>query len=138
MMGDMNNTHTSIDRWREIIRKQSAGGFSIAAFCRREGVTQSAFYAWRRKLRDEATFVEVKFAPEPLDEAGVIKPPSDAGVFKPSSDAGAIKPPGDAGTLELRLPGRRCVVVRPGFDRRTLLDLLATLDVDGAGRGAEA
>ena len=30
--------------------------------------------------------------------------------------------------IELRLPGERSVVVGPGFDRRTLLDLLHVLE----------
>ncbi len=34
--------------------------------------------------------------------------------------------------IELRLPGRQCVVVRPGFDRRTLIELLAVLETGGS------
>jgi hypothetical protein len=52
-------------------------------------------------LRDAVSFAEVKIAPEPADELSGI---------------------------ELRLAGQRCVVVRPGFDRQTLLDLLAVLE----------
>ena len=37
--------------WRGALAKFSAGGLSIRAFCRREGLTESAFYAWRRELR---------------------------------------------------------------------------------------
>jgi hypothetical protein len=36
--------------------------------------------------------------------------------------------PADAGALEVRLSGGRCIVVRAGFDRQTLLDLEATLE----------
>jgi len=50
------------------------------------------------------TFAEVQVAPEP-----------------------ACDPRG----IELRLPGQRSVVVRPGFDRQTLLDLLAALEAGG-------
>jgi hypothetical protein len=31
-------------------------------------------------------------------------------------------------TIELRLPYGRCVIIRPGFDRSTLRELLATLE----------
>ncbi|HOA74140.1 MAG TPA: hypothetical protein PL151_20820, partial [Phycisphaerae bacterium] len=40
------------------------------------------------------------------------------------SSPAIVKPDG----IELRLPGNRCVVVRPGFDRQTLIDLLAALE----------
>ena len=77
------------------------------AFCRRAGVSQASFYAWRRRLCGEATFAEVTVSREAAS---------------------------DRGGIELRLPGERCVVVRPGFDRRTLRELL---DVLGAGVGRE-
>jgi transposase-like protein len=73
----------------------------VAAFCRRAGVSQPSFYAWRRKLQDEVTFAEVKLPREAVAETGGI---------------------------ELRLPGRRCVVVRAGFDRQALLELLQVLE----------
>lgn len=37
--------------WREVLDHFSASGLSIRAFCRREGLAESAFYAWRRELR---------------------------------------------------------------------------------------
>ena len=76
----------------------------MTAFCRRAGVPQSSFFAWRRRLREEASFAEVKLSAEPVVQAGA---------------------------MELHLPGDRWIVVRPGFDRRTLLELLAALDSAG-------
>jgi hypothetical protein len=38
-------------------------------------------------------------------------------------------PASDYGALELRLPRGRRVIVRRGFDRRTLRDLVGTLEV---------
>ena len=35
----------------------------VTAFCRQAEVSQPSFYAWRKKLRDEATFAEVKLPP---------------------------------------------------------------------------
>jgi hypothetical protein len=106
MLGAMNKV--PVERWREIIRAQQVGGLSVTAFCRRARVPQSSFFAWRRKLRDAVTFAEVQVAPEP-----------------------ACDPCG----IELCLPGRRSVIVRPGFDRHTLLVLLAALEA-GDGRSA--
>ena len=88
---------------------------SVAAFCRRAGVPLSSFYAWQRRLRttepsggDAADFVEVQLPASPAAEADAI---------------------------ELRLPGQRGVVVRPGFDRQTLLELVHALEASASGRG---
>ena len=100
-------------RWREIVRGHADSGLSVAAYCRRARVPQSSFYAWRRKLRERgalsntrrsiATFAEVRVTPGPE-----------------SAD--------DHGALELHLRRGRHVIVRPGFDRQTLRDLVATLE----------
>jgi Transposase len=41
-----------LDRtWRLRIQRQSASGLSIAAFCRREGLSARLFYSWRSRLK---------------------------------------------------------------------------------------
>ena len=107
-------------RWREILRKQRASGLSVAAFCRRSRITQTSFYAWRRKLRDVATFTEVRVTSE-------------------SALTGDALPV--ARSLEVVLTGGRSIAVRPGFDRATLLALVdalerGTADADGEESGA--
>ena len=100
-------------RWREILRRQRASGLSVVAFCRRSHIAQASFYAWRRKLRDAATFTEVRISPE------VIR---------------------GADALELVLAEGRRIMVRPGFDRRTLLALVDALErgpADGAGEESD-
>lgn len=98
----------SIARWREIVEQQRGSGLTITAFCRRMGVAQASFFAWRRKLRAGVSlrglgemFAEVKVAPQPATGSSAI---------------------------ELRLSNGRCVLVRAGFDQRTLLELVATLE----------
>ncbi len=95
------------DRWRKIIQQQQTSGLPVLAFCRRAGVPQSSFFAWRRKLRQSSTFAEVKLSAEPVSVV--------------------------AAGIELRLPGGRRVLVRPGFDRQTLLDLLDLLEARSSG-----
>jgi hypothetical protein len=117
MLGVMRKARESgaAARWREVIRGHAESGLSVAAYCRRARVPQSSFYAWRRKLRDAGTFAEVRVTPEP-----------------DSVD--------DRGALELHLRHGRRVIVRPGFDRQTLRDLVATLehgDTDGSAREAD-
>ena len=97
----MSTRRAVADRWRRILEQQRRSGSSVAAFCRRAGVSQPSFYAWRQKLRGAGTFIEVKWPRETAVEAGGV---------------------------ELRLPGRRCVVIRPGFDRQTLIELLHVLE----------
>ena len=88
-------------RWREILRRQTESGLSVAAYCRRSKIPQASFYSWRRKLRDAATFTEVQVTPEP----------------SPVADA-----------LELISPGGHRIVVRPGFDHVALVAPIDTLD----------
>jgi transposase-like protein len=101
MLGAMSKPSDSVARWREIVRRQSQSGLSVAAYCRRARVSQASFCVWRRKLRDAPTFAEVRVRAELA---------------------------GDAGALELCLTDGRRIVVRAGFDRQTLLDLVATLE----------
>ncbi len=101
------------ERWRKILERQRASGLSALAFCRRAGLAPASLYAWRRRLRNEATFAEVTM----------------------TADREATA---DAGEIELRLPGRRSIAVRPGFDRRTLLDVLEVLEARWAGTEAGA
>ena len=50
-----------LDRtWRQRIQRQSASGLSIAAFCRREGLSARLFYAWRGRL-------EARSLPTPVE-----------------------------------------------------------------------
>lgn len=43
-------------RWRAVVAKCAASELSVREFCRREGIGEPAFYAWRRTLaaRDAA------------------------------------------------------------------------------------
>jgi len=116
----MRKPKESAARWREIVRGQANSGLSVAAYCRRARVPQSSFYAWRRKLRETPIFAEVRAAPE--------RAPSGVTVTVP-----------EPGALEVRLAGGRGIVVRPGFDRLTLLALIAALEPsDAAAAGDEA
>jgi hypothetical protein len=114
MLVVMSKRRDAVARWREILRRQARSGVSVAAFCRRSRIPQASFYAWRRKLRGGAAFTEVRVAPE---SALVTR------------------------ALELVLPGGRSIVVRPGFDRATLLALVEALargTADGSDEGAGA
>jgi hypothetical protein len=129
---------------------------SVAAFCRQARVPQASFYAWRRRLHDGAVSARElsmrRTSPKPSRKEVAsfieVKPPADccaagssAADFRDCcvfSGSSATWPEvRQAGGIELYLPGRRCLVIRPGFDRPTLLDLLAILDA-GTSRFAAA
>ena len=64
---DLGLEHT----WRLRLRRQAAGGLSIADFCERERVSTASFYAWRRRLAappvtapaDPPLFVPIRLDP---------------------------------------------------------------------------
>jgi transposase-like protein len=101
MLLAMSKRRDTAERWRDIFRRQAGSGLSVAAFCRRARIPQASFYAWRRKLREAASFAEVHVEPDPASAASA---------------------------LQMVLPGGRCIMVWPGFDRATLLALLDVLE----------
>ena len=59
--------------WRERVDRQSRSGLSVRAFCRRENLTETAFYFWRRTIarRDR----ERTSPPSPLSSADFPQTP---------------------------------------------------------------
>jgi len=56
------------EKWAEVVKQQEASGLSVAAYCRQEGIKRWKFFAWRRRLRDQAEstgeFVPLSFREE--------------------------------------------------------------------------
>ena len=96
--------------WRELIEAQAASGLSIDAYCRRRGVSTASFYAWRRRLVEQAT---PRFLPVRVAEVVASDEPS---VPRPAVE------------LE-RADGIR-IRVFDGARRETISDVLAALDGD--------
>ena len=101
---------SSGDKWREIIERQQASGLSAAAFCRQDGVSESSFFAWKRRLgaptaAAAAAFVEAKVATAAVAPAG--------------------RP---AGVVEVRLRGGRRVRLGRGFDPGLLAEVVVALE----------
>lgn len=69
-------------RWRDVVKRHLASGLSGRAFCRREGLSEASFYAWRRTLgeRDDPSrqatqplaFVPVVVTSEPRRENAIV------------------------------------------------------------------
>ena len=77
-------------RWRAIIKRQMSGGGDVAGFCRREGLAQSTFHWWRRRLispvRNKVQWIEAS-APAPLP-AGTGRVPVGLAGAGPAVRAG--------------------------------------------------
>jgi hypothetical protein len=44
-----------LTQWRERLKRHSESGLTIEAFCEKEGVSESVFYAWKRNLQDSVS-----------------------------------------------------------------------------------
>ena len=128
MMPGMRRSRLSSSEWRAIFRQQRASGLTVKAFCQRAGVALSTFSLWQRKLRGQPRrasrrrrprFIEVKRTTARTGEA--------AGEMTGEASA---RMPGEPSGVELHLGSGRWIVVRPGFDRQTLRELLATLEAE--------
>lgn len=117
----MRAIRSSQEKWRDIVRRQRAGGLSVRMFCERTGVPQSSFYAWRRRVEAAPGFAEVRVMPV-------------SSVPERSTPACVDGVPSG---IELRLPDGRGVLLQRGFDRQTFLDLLQVLQTCAA-RKADA
>jgi transposase len=61
-------------RWVERLERFAAGPHTVAAFCAAEGVSQSNFYLWRRRLARRAqppAVVPIRVAPPPTPAAPI-------------------------------------------------------------------
>lgn len=80
-------------RWVERLERFAAGNHTVVAFCAAEGVSQSNFYLWRRRLAQPApsaavrttTVMPLRVAPSPatpielaLSSGTVVRFPADA------------------------------------------------------------
>ena len=97
--------------WSQIISEQQRSGQSIAEFCSRRGLAQPSFFVWRRRLGIGAEtmsgFVELKTS---------------------TFEALVVAPARTLAELELPLPCGRRLLVRRGFDRDLLRELVSPLE----------
>src|ERR1700683_5463055 len=95
------------EEWRQIIDGQRPSGLTVAAYCRDRGIKDSAFYAWKRRLRSPAK-------PNRLSQPAFIE-------IKPSRVSATE-------AIEICLPGERRLLVRSGFNPDLLIDLVRALE----------
>lgn len=49
---ERSNSETKRREWAKRLEVQAASGLSVAAYCRRELISEASFYYWKRTLRD--------------------------------------------------------------------------------------
>jgi hypothetical protein len=101
--------------WRKMLGRWQRSGGSVRGFCAEQGLSEPAFYSWRRTLaaRDQEA---ASRQPRPRRPRG-----RGASAFVPVR----VLP---AAALEVVFPDGRVVRVPAGFDAATLRQLLGVLD----------
>jgi hypothetical protein len=122
-------------RWRKLLEDQRVSGLPISVFCRERGVPASSLFAWRRRLKLPGGGGAQTFKPVELVGAPKRPRPAPAPGPAPADGDGDADVDVDAGgdAIELCLAAgpagrRRRLVVRRGFDRQLLADLVQTLE----------
>jgi hypothetical protein len=114
--------------WKEVVQRWKEGDQSVAAFCRAEGLRESAFYCWRRKLamggrRTGERASEARKGTPALRSSRQSPGPSFLPVHVVEHGEARA-----AHAVEIVLRQGRTVRVGTGFDRQTLADVLAVLE----------
>lgn len=100
--------------WRRRLRDFDRGRATVAEFCRREGVSDAAFYQWRRKLASPAA--QPSTAVSTAEKVSALS-------FLPIEITGRDD---QSARIEVVFPDGTRVLV-PGRDHATLQAVLATL-----------
>jgi transposase-like protein len=139
--------------WNEAVRLWAASGLSVREFCGREGLAEHSFYFWRRRLRLENPVADAGEEPvvtvegPRIAEARPQRQKSERVTDLACNEASAVKflpvrvldnefttarpkatEAAEPSPIEILLGGDRLLRVRSGFDRKTLLDVLAALE----------
>jgi transposase-like protein len=119
-------------QWQTAIQQWQSSGQSVRAFCRQEGLKESAFFFWRRELLalpDREDTALPPSSPRASKRRTLLpaEPTAPAARFLPVQVV-AGHDPQRAGDIEIVLGSGRAVRVPPKFDRQTLTDVLAVLE----------
>ena len=116
----------TVRRWRERLGRfddcvRQDGGMTVEGFCRDEGISQSSFYNWRRKLARSK-----KRTPSARKRQKKNVPANGRGAFEPVVIAMATTAMATTATVHVRLPGDILIEVPAGSENalRTIVDQL--------------
>ena len=113
--------------WRQVVAQWRRSGLTVRGFCLGRGLSETPFYWWRRELeRRDGSKVERR------DGSKVERRDGSKVQFLPVRVSHReVESPADAG-IEIVLANGRCLRVRAGFDRTTLVEVVDLLDEGGA------
>ncbi len=100
--------------WQMVIETWKSSGLSVRNFCKQEGLSEPAFYSWRRKLTQDD---------EP--EVDKQKEPRSSAFIEVSM------PKNDPVTLELVLSSGNTLRIGSGTDNKTLSNVISILQQVG-------
>jgi hypothetical protein len=72
--------------WRGLVQRFTSSGLSVREFCRREQLTESSFYAWRRTISER----DVTRSPGTVFVSAILTP-SHSQAFSPSEPSLALE-----------------------------------------------
>lgn len=96
----------ALAKWRRLVSEQTRSGQSVAEFCRERGLHTSYFFAWKKRLRESARFLEVQVTERTPNTSGDSR-------------------------VEIRLQNGRSLIVGQGFDVEHVQALLALVEAAG-------
>lgn len=106
--------------WRGVVQRQAGSGLGVRAFCRQQGLTESAFYAWRRTITERDVTARPRSA--------AVRP-SNAPAFLPAVVTDGPRP---ASGIAIELAGGRVMRVQPPVSARWLAELVHALEAQGS------
>ena len=117
--------------WRRQIQRQTEDSLTVAAFCRRIGVSTVTFYAWKRRLRESS--------PAPSPGRAAARPKHEAnGASTPAFLPVSIRDDGSAGHLEIELANACVVRLKGAVDPQLLrIAIHAASRLGGVQRGGD-
>lgn len=114
--------------WRKMLRRHQRSGLSVRQFCRGEGLSEAAFFSWRREIAKRDREGSSRVAGR-----SSLQGKSSKQAPKPSSAFIPLRLTGDAASaLELMHPRGHVLRIPPGFNPDCLQKVLELLDREGA------
>ena len=118
--------------WRQVVDGHAGSGLTVFDWCRRRKVSQSAFYAWKRKLAPKASgpagsgprFAQLEVSDAIESQTG--SSPRFAQLVVSDAGVGQMRPAPGNGVIAIEFDDAR-VEVPAGFDPATLRVVLDAL-----------
>ena len=115
-------------RWRRVLGKQAASKLSVREFCRREELSESSFYAWRRTIAQRDGHAKSKPL-SPLKPKRHQPTNSDAPAFLPVVlDANDLQ--ADARDIVIELRGERRLRLPESIEPMRLATLIHAIEAE--------